>query len=232
MVDAHTPIVAVVPLRAPGEGMTRLEGRLMRSERAALASAMLADVSRALHGGGVNRIVVAAGGPAAAASARALGLDATLDPPSSSDINVALRAALPRLGTVGTLLVVTADLPLLSPTDVADMLATDAQVAVAAAEDGGTAMLLRRPPSVIPTAYGEGSAARHMRLGRAAGVTTVSKNLPSCKFDLDTFEDLLALLDKPVGGATGQVLNKLRPRLERARERITLGDVEQERSTF
>ncbi len=220
MVEAHSPIVAIVPLRSPGEGMTRLEGRLMRSERAALAAAMLADVARALTAGGVHRIVVAANGTGAADAARALGLDVTLDPPSTHDVNAALRAAMPRLGTVGTLMIVTADLPRLTVADVRAVLDEDAQVVVAATNDGGTGALLRRPPNVIGTAYGPGSAAKHMRLARNLGVATVAVDSPGFKLDIDTFDDLLELVEEPVGGATGQVINKIRPRLERARDRI------------
>ncbi|MDQ3931665.1 MAG: hypothetical protein M3252_02360, partial [Actinomycetota bacterium] len=72
------PVVALVPLRTPGTGKTRLGGggtggrpgragqMLSPEERAALAAAMLADVAAALRCVPIDRVVVAASGPEAA----------------------------------------------------------------------------------------------------------------------------------------------------------------------
>ena len=62
--------VALVPLRSPGHGKTRLAPDLDRDARAALAGAMLADVVTALRAAELH-VVVAAGGEAAAAAASA-----------------------------------------------------------------------------------------------------------------------------------------------------------------
>jgi 2-phospho-L-lactate/phosphoenolpyruvate guanylyltransferase len=59
--DRH-PIVALVPLRAPGVGKSRLAPRLTVEQRATLAGAMLADVCHALERTPLDRIVVAAAG--------------------------------------------------------------------------------------------------------------------------------------------------------------------------
>lgn len=59
-------------------------------------------------------------------------------------------------------------------------------VIVAATRDGGTAALLRRPPTVIATAYGPGSADAHVALAAAAGVPVLRLDLPRLALDVDT----------------------------------------------
>ena len=85
-------LVAVVPLRSPGTGKTRLAPTLDTDARAALAGAMLADVVAALRGAGVE-VVVAAGGPAAAAAASALQVTAVVDPPTTRSLDDAVEHA-------------------------------------------------------------------------------------------------------------------------------------------
>jgi 2-phospho-L-lactate/phosphoenolpyruvate guanylyltransferase len=205
----HHPIVALVPLRSPGAGKTRLATRLSPEQRAALAGAMLADVCHALAGSGVDRLVVAAGGAAAVAAAAALGLEVLHDPPDAGGLDPALRAAAARLGPVGTLLVVTADLPRLTAEDVDAVLAADAEVVVAPTSDGGTGALLRRPPTAITTAYGPGSAGRHLRLAREAARRSAVVRRPGFAPDVDTWEDLRRLAVGPLGAATTAVLARL-----------------------
>lgn len=209
MTDPRAPVVALVPVRELGTGKSRLAGHLDPDERAALTAAMLADVTMALRHAPVDRIVVVAAGGLAAAAARALRLDVVLDPPHVTSLNASLRTVTSRLGAVATLVVVMADLPRLSPSDVTDLVTTDAQVVVAATDDGGTGALLRRPPAIIPTAYGPESAARHLRMGHAAGAQTVSVDLPGFRHDVDTAEDLQALRDGPLGPMTSAFLEKL-----------------------
>jgi 2-phospho-L-lactate/phosphoenolpyruvate guanylyltransferase len=174
-----TPVVALVPLRSPGAGKTRLAAHLTIEQRAALAGAMLADVCSALAAASVDRIVVAAGGPAAVAAAAALGLEVVADPPGCDGLDAALRAVDGRLGRRGTSLVVTADLPRLAADDVRAVLEVEAPIVIAPTTDGGTGVLLRRPPAAIPTAYG------------------------------DTWDDLRRLAVGPLGAATTAVLSQL-----------------------
>lgn len=208
--------VALVPVRSPGEGKSRLADVLSREERAALSGAMLADVAAALAASRVGRVVVAAAGAPAAAAASALGLDVVLDPPTVRGLDGAIAAAASRLGTVETLLVVAADLPRLTAGDVDALLASRAGVAVAPTDDGGTGGLLRRPPAVIPTAYGAGSGARHLRIARAAGVPTQQLELAGFRADVDTWADVRALARGTVGQATSAFLRSIATRLEAA----------------
>jgi 2-phospho-L-lactate/phosphoenolpyruvate guanylyltransferase len=204
--DTDRSIVALVPLRAPGVGKTRLAPRLTVEQRAALAGAMLADVCHALERAAVDQVVVAAGGASAVAAASALGVAVIHDPPGCSGLDAALRAAVGRLGRVGALLIVTADLPRLTTQDVGAVLERDVDVVVAPTSDGGTGALLRRPPDVIATAYGPGSAARHLRLAHDAGVRAATVRRPGLFHDLDTWDDLRRLRGGPLGPATAAAL--------------------------
>jgi 2-phospho-L-lactate/phosphoenolpyruvate guanylyltransferase len=196
----------LVPLRSPGRGKTRLARHLSPAARAGLAGAMLADVAAALAAAAVDEVVVVAGGPAAAAAAAALGLDALIDPPDTTSLDGALRAAAVRLGTRPELLVVAADLPRLTPGDVMAIRAASAAVVVAPTVDGGTGVLVRRPGDVVPTCYGVGSAANHLGLARRIGVSAATVRRAGAAYDVDTLADLTALRDAPVGPATRRLL--------------------------
>ncbi len=200
---------ALVPLRAPGAGKTRLATVLSRDARAALAVAMLRDVMGALEDGGVTEVVVAAGGAGAVEVATNLGLVAVVDPPDAPDLNAALAAACRRVGVEQDVLVVAADLPRLRAEDVTALLETDAEVVVAPTAAGGTGALLRRPASVIPTAYGPGSARRHLDLASRAGVSARTLDRDGLFHDVDTFTDLAALHEMELGAATAALLPRL-----------------------
>jgi 2-phospho-L-lactate guanylyltransferase len=99
-------------------------------------------------------------------------------------------------------LVVAADLPLATAGDLqavwdaAEALAPAGPVVVVAAtRDGGTGVLLRRPPDAIVSAYGEGSAARHLDLARRRGVPAVALDVPGLALDVDTAEALRTAAD-------------------------------------
>ena len=207
VVTAHD-LVAVVPLRSPGVGKTRLSPGLDRDTRAALAGAMLADVVAALRGAGLE-VVVAAGGPAAAAAASALQAAVVMDGPAVRSLDGAVEGARRHLGPVGGLLVVQADLPCLTADDVQAVLAPGAPVVVAPTDDGGTGALLRRPPDVMGTSFGRGSAAAHRRLADAAGVPVEVVHRPGLETDVDVLEDLRGLRHRHVGAATAAVLATL-----------------------
>lgn len=211
--------LAIVPLRGPGAGKTRLAPTeedgpgLEPSERAMLTSAMLSDVLAAVRASSITTAVVAAADATASALATALGVGVVRDPPRA-DLNGAIHAAVGRV-PAETVVVVTADLPCLTPDDLDELVSRDAQVVVGPTADGGTSALLRRPPTVVPTAYGPGSATRHLDIARSAGVTSAVVDRPGFRTDVDTWEDLRGLLSADVGPATAVLLDRLASRLER-----------------
>ena len=94
----------------------------------------------------------------------------------------------------GAVLILPADLPLITPEDLAGMAAIgqDLQSIVIATdqnEDGTNAMLVR-PPGLIQYAYGTGSFQRHMELAREAGAKVKRYYSERLALDIDMPADL------------------------------------------
>jgi 2-phospho-L-lactate/phosphoenolpyruvate guanylyltransferase len=110
-------------------------------------------------------------------------------------LQAALAAADTATAGAHATLVVAADLPLARGEDLDRVCAAGARqdgpaVVVAPTEDGGTGALYRRPPGVVATAFGPGSAAAHLALGQAAGAHTLRLRIPRLALDVDTAEGL------------------------------------------
>ena len=103
-------------------------------------------------------------------------------------LNGAVDAALQRLGAPA--FVIHADLPLLGPGDLDEVLTSAADVVIARARDGGTnGLLLRR---LITPAFGPSSAASHASRARAAGLRTHVLDIPGFALDVDDETSLSA----------------------------------------
>lgn len=203
-------VVTIVPLRSPGLGKTRLAGHLDAAERAGLAGAMLADVVVAIRACGLERILLAASGPGAAAAGAALDLQVVLDPPDVASLDGAIEHARVSAANGSDILVVQADLPGLTSADLGAVLAADTAVVVGPTDDGGTSALLRRPGDVIATCYGPDSARRHVEAAGRAGATVTTVRRPGLLHDVDTGADIDRLADDMVGAATARFLREHR----------------------
>lgn len=204
----QTTPVALVPARDPGRAKSRLAAALPDGLRAELAAAMLADVVAALRAGGVERVVVLAGGPAAARVATDAGAEVLLDD-TDAGLDAVLASAARQLGATPSL-VVPADVPTLLGDEVAALLAHTGDVVVAPTHDGGTGGLLRRVAWTPGTAYGPDSATRHLDAARGLGLDAQRLDLPGFALDVDVPDDLTAAAASPVlGPATRAVLDRV-----------------------
>lgn len=190
-------IAAVVPIKPLGAAKGRLVGALDAPGRRALALAMLGDVLAALGAArAVARIGVISRDAATLELATATGADAICD--RADDLNGALAQAANYYADAGAkaLLVLHADLPLVTPAEI-DRLATaldDAPgVVLAASRDGGTNALLARPPLALPFLFGHGSLARHIDAARARGLALHVVRSPGLELDIDRPADLRLL---------------------------------------
>ena len=185
-------VTAVVPLKAMGRAKSRLASDLDEHNRRDLAAWMCARVVEAVRGApSVAGVLVVAGDSHARDVAATLGVPALLV--TEPGLLRALEAADDALRGRGATLVVAADLPLATTGDVEQVCRAGAQgraVVVAPTADGGTGALLRRPPDIMRTAYGAGSAAAHLRLADEAGVAANRLDVPGLALDVDTAEDL------------------------------------------
>ncbi len=96
-----------------------------------------------------------------------------------------------------TMLLLPADIPLVTKADIEALLAehTCPGVSLAAAgSDGGTNALLVSPPTIIAPAFGDNSCQRHIAHAREQGLQPAVVNSPGLNLDIDTAEDIRALL--------------------------------------
>lgn len=186
-------ITAVVPLSPLTAAKQRLAPAVDAATRLALVEWMLGRVLSALTSSGeVADLFVMAGDEDAAALARTLGAAAVRQ--SGTGLQEALdEADALTQGCPGTL-VMASDLPLVEPEDVAALCAAGRLpgVVIAPTQDGGTAALLRRPPTAMRTAFGPGSAGRHGTRARTLGLGCTTLDRARLAIDIDTPAALVA----------------------------------------
>ncbi|HEV8419963.1 MAG TPA: 2-phospho-L-lactate guanylyltransferase, partial [Actinomycetota bacterium] len=155
--------VLAVPVKSLERAKSRLSPVLSAAERAALSLVMFEDVLEAcLAQGEWETWVVSRDEAVLEVGARrgARGINET-----GTSLRDAIRQAEAELvsGSSG-LCVVLADLPLVTAEAISQALGAGqgaAVVAAPASSDGGTNLLLRRPPSIIPARFGRSSFAKH-----------------------------------------------------------------------
>jgi 2-phospho-L-lactate/phosphoenolpyruvate guanylyltransferase len=193
-------LFAIVPVKDLEESKSRLSPFLSSKEREVLTLMMLAHVLAMLREvDAVERVGVVSPSPRALFMAE--DADATALPQESQGLNNALEEGRNWAISEGalSLLVLPADLPYLSAFDVR-MLTTmprDERVAVISPDeaDEGTNALLMRPADAMPFAFGPGSYETHQRTAKAHGLEVGIYKHTSIAHDVDTLEDLQALIN-------------------------------------
>jgi 2-phospho-L-lactate guanylyltransferase len=192
-------IWAIVPVKPLQRAKSRLAKVLNRDERADLSRQLLehtlkilADVSQ------VERTLVISRDSEALAIARGHGAR-TLAEWGNPQLDKALvRASLVARGYgVSAVLVLPADLPLLSTQDVEKLISVSGnppEVILAPDRRGtGTNAILSSPPGLIDYDFGPDSFQQHIEKAKTAGARVEICNLPSLELDLDLPDDLEAL---------------------------------------
>jgi 2-phospho-L-lactate guanylyltransferase len=187
---------AIVPVKPLRRGKSRLLGILNDSERADLNRLLLERTIRTLTEiREVEEILVVSRDSSALALARDLGAR-TVQEDGAPSLNTALRRAtvVAQVYASRGVLVIPADLPLLTGADVTALLdrATDPPVVVIAPDRHrkGTNALLLSPANLIEYDFGANSFSRHCERARRAGARLEVVELPSLGLDLDLPEDL------------------------------------------
>ncbi len=189
-------IWAVVPVKPGTASKSRLAGVLSADQRARLAESLLEHTLGVLADwpalAGV--LLVTAG-----AEMRQIGLrygTEVLCEPDLPGLNHSLERACRDVAARGAeaILVVPADLPLLSRESLNEVIAaavTPPLVVIAPDQLGnGTNILMLAPISVIPFRFGPGSLAKHTLAAQEAGAALVRVDSPALSFDVDRPEDL------------------------------------------
>lgn len=192
--------VAVIPVKPLRVALGRLADELTPEERWHLQYAMLEDVLEAcLRSPGVAAVVVTAD-PEAACLARREGAEVVGDHAPPRGMNAAVRLGLARARALRAevALVLTADLPLITPEDLSALVraATGCPEALLVpSRDGtGTNALLLSPPGVLEPELGPGSLARHLQQASRRDCPARCIRLPGVALDIDTPDDLAALM--------------------------------------
>ena len=187
---------AIVPVKPLRRGKSRLAATLTEDERAELNRMLLERTLRTLTDlKEVEEVLVVSRDSSALAIARDLGAR-TVQEDGAPSLNTALKRAtvVAQIYASRGVLVIPADLPLLSREDVLALLerAVDPPVVVIAPDrhEKGTNALLLSPANLIEYDFGADSFARHCERARKAGARLEIVKLPSLGLDLDLPEDL------------------------------------------
>lgn len=187
---------AIVPIKPLRYGKSRLADVLTQDERADLNQRLLAHTIDTLKSiPEIDQVLVISRDPAALAMARERGAR-TVQENGAGELNQALTLAtfVAKSYIIRSVLIVPADLPLLTVEDVRAMLerAGDPPVVVVAPDRHrqGTNALLVSPAGLIDYDFGPGSFQRHCERARQRGARLEICELPSLALDVDLPEDL------------------------------------------
>lgn len=178
--------LAVIPLKGSGERKTRLADRLDAAARRKLSQRLFDHVAGVLRGHPAISDV------ALLSDMRPGGWEGTFFLDRGRGLNAELSSLVETVKS-GPLLVIHADLPLITSQDVAALLAAAGQgCAIAPDRAGsGTNALALRDPAVFAFAFGAGSCARHAEASNGHARIVMR---PGLGLDIDTPEDLDAAI--------------------------------------
>jgi 2-phospho-L-lactate/phosphoenolpyruvate guanylyltransferase len=190
---------AIVPVKPLRRGKSRLSGVLTEDERTALNKSMLINTIKTLKGvPEIDVILVVSRDPSALSLAREYDARTVLED-GSPELNTALRRAsmVAQTYQAHEILVLPADLPLITPDDVREFIAHSGNppeviIAPDRRKDGTNALYIN-PANLIDFRYGEGSFNIHLEQAKKANARIEIIEHKSFALDLDLPEDLVYL---------------------------------------
>jgi 2-phospho-L-lactate guanylyltransferase len=198
MSNPNRRIWAIVPLKSLDRAKQRLASVLSADERRALMLAMARDVLTSLaRSTELSGTLIVSRTPEADALSQAFGTERFAESPDA-DLPEALTQAADylreQLGGHGAF-IVPADVPLITEDDVDRAIRAHAAVTIVPdAENLGTNGLILSPVDAIPLVFDGKSFKPHLDAAEAAGITPKIAPLPSFALDIDSPQDLKALL--------------------------------------
>lgn len=210
-------IWAIVPSKTLERAKTRLASMLEPEERRELSLAMLRDVLTALLGArNLDRVAVVTQDNVVACAAYTMGAGVLLD--AGKGHNAALEEAIAHCQSKGAsaVLIVSADLPLLSLATVEQIIARAVEhpaprlALLAPSRDGtGTNGMLQRPPGVLPLRFGPNSLQLHQQVAEEQQAPVELVQSADLGLDIDTPADLLDFARIAEPGHTQTALLKM-----------------------
>jgi 2-phospho-L-lactate guanylyltransferase len=188
-------IWAIIPVKPFRLGKSRLSALLSDNERIQLNMDLLKHTLQTLRlVSEIDQVLVVSRDPNVLSIAIDHGTKTILEK-GAPHLNIALTraTALAQQHSIGGVLILPADLPLLSGEEVQSliMLAKNPPVVVISPDrrEVGTNALLLSPPGLIDFCFGVDSFARHCQNTKAASARLEIIRMPSLTFDLDIPED-------------------------------------------
>ncbi|MDQ4149209.1 MAG: 2-phospho-L-lactate guanylyltransferase [Actinomycetota bacterium] len=197
----------LIPVKRLDRSKLRLAPAISPEGRRALSLAMLADVLEATSRW-PSRFIVTSDPAAGALGER---FSCRLVPDPGNGLNEAIRAGTEAalMEGCGRLLVLAADLPMVTTKAIEKLLSYREEVVIAPSHDGGTNALARRPPDAIPASYGPASAKAHLELAHSAGLTARTVQLPPIMLDVDQPDDLTSVTALANGSRSARLARDL-----------------------
>lgn len=188
-------LCAIIPVKPLRRGKSRLAGILTSSQREVLNEYLLGSVLDCIKTIElIDHIIVISYDPAALSFARKYGAYTVLEN-RNTNINRALRRATMAAMAYGAtkLLILPADLPLVTETDIREFLALEEEPPLMAiAPDRkmfGTNAMLINPLGAIKYNYGEWSFRKHIEQAERKGIKVKILQNKNISFDLDIPDD-------------------------------------------
>ena len=196
----------LLPVKDLKNAKKRLMGVLSPEERFGLAEAMLADTIRAVRGVALaQKIFVVTNYEPAMRVARENGWELFREEQQISEshsVDAASRICEDQ--GVTALLRLPLDLPLVQSSDIDELLAGEcrapALVIVPSRDGTGTNAMLRMPPALFPSHFGNGSFAKHLAEAENVDARVIVRRNPRLEMDVDDESDLRALLEHDLSG--------------------------------
>jgi 2-phospho-L-lactate/phosphoenolpyruvate guanylyltransferase len=213
---ARRRICAVVPVKELNRAKERLAGVFSRAQRRELAQAMLEDVLATLQGTeGLASILVVTLDQAAAGIAARYGAEVSAERAGEGH-SAAVAAAAARLAASGMdMLTLPADIPLVQPDDLRQLLAAHADALargprafsiVPAHDERGSNGIICSPAAAVPLRFGDDSFLPHLAAAKACGIEPVVVRLARIALDIDRPSQLALLLARPAPTRTHALL--------------------------
>lgn len=205
----------LLPVKDLRNAKKRLAGVLTPEERFGLAQAMLADTIRTIRRvRNAEKVFVVTNYQPALDATKENGWEILREDRQISEshaVDFASRVC-EEHGVTG-LLRVPLDVPLAQAGDIDELLAMECGIptlVVVPSRDGtGTNAILRTPPALFPSHFGEGSLAKHVSEAKRAGARVFIRRNPRLEMDIDDESDLRALLEHDLTGTeTGRWLHE------------------------
>jgi 2-phospho-L-lactate guanylyltransferase len=197
-------VKAVIPFKKKG-AKSRLGQLLSAAEREEFAMCMFKDVLRAVASSAIEEIEIIATGVEAeqlraAARAGAVNSCTLTARQDDRELNEVLNEVLGR--ERAPLLIVMADMPLVTPESINRIIAHDEEVVIVPGRKGGTNALFLRKPSAFSVSYYGMSFTEHLAIAKQRQLSHAVYDSFFISTDIDEVEDLVELLIHGSGFST------------------------------